>query len=90
MPVMSLMLPWEVIERVIEHASDDLELLRNFCLTCRQLHPYSFSLIIAKHIFLCSKERMTCFRTFSWKILDINRSYIPSRYPLMMYRHSPL
>ena len=59
---MSLMLPWEVIERVIEHASDDLELLRNFSLTCRQLHPYSFSLIIAQHIFLCSKERMTCFR----------------------------
>ena len=37
---MSLVLPWEVIERVIDHAYyDDYELLRSFSLTCRSLRP---------------------------------------------------
>ena len=59
---MSLLLPWEVIERIVEHASNDLQLLCSFSLTCRQLYHCSFSLIIAQHVFLCSKERMSCFR----------------------------
>ena len=64
MPLMSrpLVLPWEIIERIINYASDDLDLLRSFSLTCRQLRPRSFSLIIAQHVFLCSKDRMLAFR----------------------------
>ena len=61
---MSLMLPWEVIERIVEHASDNLYLLRSFSLTCRQLRHCSFSLIIAQHVFLCSKDRMLSFHRF--------------------------
>ena len=64
MPLMSLLLPWEVIERVIEHAFDDLELLRSFSLTCRQLRPRSFSLILHRHVFLKSRDQVFDFCDF--------------------------
>ena len=40
-PAMCLALPWEVIERVIDHSADDTKTLRSFALTCRDLHPRS-------------------------------------------------
>ena len=61
---MSLLLPWEVIERVIEHASDDHDLLRSFSLTCRQLRPRSFALIVAQYIFLDSRDRVSDFSDY--------------------------
>ena len=61
---MSLVLPWEVIEIVIDHASDDLDLLRSFVLTCRQLRPCSFSLIMAQYVFLNSRDRASAFCDF--------------------------
>ena len=42
-PAMCLALPWEVIERVIDHSADDNETLRSFALTCRDLHPRSIN-----------------------------------------------
>ncbi|KAI1795735.1 hypothetical protein LXA43DRAFT_881629 [Ganoderma leucocontextum] len=44
---MSLALPWEVIERVIEHCHDNHRALYNFSITCRQLRPLSLSLLVA-------------------------------------------
>ena len=38
---MSLLLPWEVVGGVVGHACDDIDLLRSFSLTCRQLRPCS-------------------------------------------------
>ena len=64
MPLISLLLPWEVIERVIENAGDDLTLLRSFSLTCRQLRPRSFSLMIAQFVFLNSRDRASNFCDF--------------------------
>ena len=66
MPLMStsLALPWEVIERIIEHASNDINLLRNFSLTCRQLRPCSSSLILAHHVFLDSRDRVSDLSDF--------------------------
>ena len=64
MPLMSLLLPWEVIERVIEHAIDDLDVLRSFCLTCRQLRPRSFSLILHRYVFLKGRARVSDFCDF--------------------------
>ena len=40
---MSLVLPWEVIERVIDHSAGDTKTLRSFALTCRDLHPRSIN-----------------------------------------------
>ena len=57
----SLALPWEIIERVIENASDDRDLLRSFSLTCRQLRPRSFTLILAQYVFLDSRDRVSNF-----------------------------
>ncbi|KAI1781619.1 hypothetical protein LXA43DRAFT_908258 [Ganoderma leucocontextum] len=34
-------LPWEVIERIIDHSGDHPKSLRSFSLTCRQLRPRS-------------------------------------------------
>ena len=61
---MSLILPWEVMERIIDHASNDIDLLRTFSLTCRQLRHRSFTLIVAQYIFLDSKERVSDFSDF--------------------------
>ena len=63
MPLMSLLLPWEVIERVIEHASDDINLLRSFSLTCRQLRPCSSS-FVAQYFLLDSRDRVSDFCDF--------------------------
>ena len=62
--MISLRLPWEVIERVIEHAHDDLDLLHSFSLTCKQLRPRSFALIIAHHVFLDSRDCVSAFSGF--------------------------
>ena len=40
---MCLALPWEVIERVIDHSSGHTGTLYNFALTCRDLHPRSIN-----------------------------------------------
>ena len=66
MPLISrpLALPWEIIERVIEHASDDRDLLRSFSLTCRQLRPRSFTLILAQYVCLDSRDRVSDFSDF--------------------------
>ena len=64
MPLMSVLLPWEVIERVVEHASDDRDLLRSFSLTCRQLRPRCFTLILAQYVFLDSRDRVSDFSDF--------------------------
>ena len=40
-PVMCLALPWEVIERVIDHSVGDTRTLYSFALTCHDLHPRS-------------------------------------------------
>ena len=40
---MSPVLPWEVIERVIDQSCDDPSTLHNVSLTCRQLRPRSIS-----------------------------------------------
>ena len=61
---MCLFLPWEVIERVIDHACNDVNLLCNLSLTCRQLRPRSFSLIVAYHIFLDNRDRVSNFCDF--------------------------
>ena len=57
-------LPWEVMERIIKHASSDLNLLLSFSLTCRQLRPRSFSLIIAKYVLLGTKDQMSALCSF--------------------------
>ena len=69
MPLISrpLALPWEILERVIEHSSDDLDLLRSFSLTCRQLRPRSFTLILAQYVFLNSRDQASDFSDFLLK-----------------------
>ena len=62
--VMSFLLPWEIIERIIELASDNLDLLRSFSLTCRQLRPRSFSLILGQYVFIYSPDRAIEFCSF--------------------------
>ncbi|PIL35806.1 hypothetical protein GSI_01466 [Ganoderma sinense ZZ0214-1] len=44
---MSLALPWEVIERVIEHCYDSHRALYNFSISCRQLRALSLTLLVA-------------------------------------------
>ena len=44
---MSLALPWEVIERVIQHCHDSHQTLYTFSITCHQLRPLSLSLLVA-------------------------------------------
>ena len=68
---MSLILPWEVIERIIDHASSDFNLLRAFSFTCRQLRPRSFSLIVAQYIFLDSKDRVSDFCDFILRRIEL-------------------
>ena len=43
---MCLALPWEVIERVIDHSADSTETLYSFALTCRDLRPHSTILLL--------------------------------------------
>ena len=49
---------------VIEHASDDRDLLRNLSLTCRQLRHRSFALILAQYVFLDSRDKVSDFCDF--------------------------
>ena len=41
-------LPWEVIERVIDHSADNTEMLRSFALTSRHLQPRSTFLLLGR------------------------------------------
>ena len=43
---MCLALPWEVIERVIDHSADSTKTLYSFALTCRDLRPHSTVLLL--------------------------------------------
>ena len=40
-------LPWDVIERVIDHSAKNIRTLKNLTLTCRDLHPRSTFLLLA-------------------------------------------
>ncbi|TBU36790.1 hypothetical protein BD309DRAFT_877703 [Dichomitus squalens] len=60
---MSLVLPWEVIEGVVDQACHDLDLLRSFSLTCRQLHPHSL-LVMINHAPLISRDKAFAFYDF--------------------------
>ena len=53
---LALKLPWEVIERVISY-SDDVETLRSFSLTCRQLRPRSTCSLMA-HVQLWDRDNI--------------------------------
>ena len=53
-------LPIEVIENVIWHASDDPRTLRSLSLTCRQLRPRSFLLMVTR-IDLKSRDHVFSF-----------------------------
>ena len=60
---MSLVLPWEVLERIIDHAHDDLALLRYFSLTCRQLRPRSLWLLM-NHFHFVDRDQTYAFCDF--------------------------
>lgn len=46
---MCLALPWEVIERVIDHCADNTRMLYMFALTCRDLNPRS-TITLYRHL----------------------------------------
>ncbi|TBU57929.1 hypothetical protein BD310DRAFT_820551, partial [Dichomitus squalens] len=56
----SPMLPWEVIERAIDHCSGDKTTLCAFALTCSQLHPRSL-FVLFTDVHLRSTEQLTAF-----------------------------
>ncbi|EJF65548.1 hypothetical protein DICSQDRAFT_133145 [Dichomitus squalens LYAD-421 SS1] len=60
---MSMVLPWEVIECVVDQACNDFDLLRSFSLTCRQLHPYCL-LVMINHIPLNGRDKAFAFYDF--------------------------
>ncbi|KAM5543192.1 hypothetical protein V8D89_003066 [Ganoderma adspersum] len=47
-PTSSLLLPWELIERIIGHSCDNPHTICNFSLTCRELNPRSLCLLVAE------------------------------------------
>ncbi|TBU54157.1 hypothetical protein BD310DRAFT_103815 [Dichomitus squalens] len=51
------LLPWEVIERIINYSSDDTRTLHHLSLTCRQLRPRSLCLMVAD-IYLSSRRHV--------------------------------
>ncbi|TBU41269.1 hypothetical protein BD309DRAFT_898428, partial [Dichomitus squalens] len=53
-------LPWEVIEKVIDHSSEHTRALCNLALTCRQLHPRS-SLVLFNHVQLERRQQLFVF-----------------------------
>ncbi|EJF60424.1 WD40 repeat-like protein [Dichomitus squalens LYAD-421 SS1] len=53
-------LPWEVIERTIDHCSGDHSTLRTIALTCSQLHPRSVFVPLTD-VYLRSEEQITGF-----------------------------
>ena len=52
------LLPWEVIERIINHSGDHPTTLHNFSLTCRSLRPRALCLLVAHVVF---KSRLSIF-----------------------------
>ena len=56
-PDMCLALPWEVIERVIDHSVDDTETLYSLALTCRDLNPRS-TIILYRHLDLYKRDEI--------------------------------
>ncbi|TBU38298.1 hypothetical protein BD309DRAFT_815735, partial [Dichomitus squalens] len=53
-------LPWEVIERTIDHCSGDATMLCAFALTCSQLHPRSL-FVLFKSVHLRSATQLMGF-----------------------------
>ncbi|TBU61656.1 WD40-repeat-containing domain protein [Dichomitus squalens] len=60
---MSPVLPWELIESVVDQACHDFDLLHSFSLTCRQLHSRSL-LVMINHIPLNSRDKAFAFYDF--------------------------
>ncbi|TBU33616.1 WD40-repeat-containing domain protein [Dichomitus squalens] len=60
---MSPVLPWEVIEGVVDQACHDFDLLCSFSLACHQLRPRSLLLLI-NSVHLKSKEQALAFYEF--------------------------
>ena len=58
------LLPWEVIERVISHSSDDFKTLRNFSLTCHDLRPRAFCFLVAYYVYFKGRDRIFDFCDF--------------------------
>ena len=56
MIMQSPLLPWEVIEKVIDHSRDNPNSLRSFSLTCRELLPRSRCLMLAGGVHLKSRD----------------------------------
>ncbi len=56
-------LPWEVLERIIDLSGEDSNTLRDFSLTCRQLHPRSRCVLFTRLDFK-SRERISAFVDF--------------------------
>ncbi|KAM5538933.1 hypothetical protein V8D89_007428 [Ganoderma adspersum] len=57
----SLLLPWEVIERVITHSGDDFGTLLNFSLTCCNLRPRAFCLLVAYYVHFRTRVKVLDF-----------------------------
>ena len=55
----------------MEHTTDNFDLLRSFSLTCRQLRPRSFNLIIAQYVFLDSRDKVSDFCDFLLKRTEL-------------------
>ncbi|TBU44983.1 hypothetical protein BD309DRAFT_751744 [Dichomitus squalens] len=60
---MSLVLPWEVLERIVDYAYDDSVLLRSFSLTCRQLRPRTL-LFMMERCHFNAKDQVFAFCDF--------------------------
>ncbi|TBU40573.1 hypothetical protein BD309DRAFT_818689, partial [Dichomitus squalens] len=69
---MSLVLPWEVLKRIIDYTYDDFTLLRSFSLTCRDLRPRSL-LVMIKNCHLQINEQVFTFCDFLQKKME----YLP-------------
>ena len=61
-PIVSIspVLPWEVIERVIDHSAGCTATLCSFALSCHQLHPRS-SLLLFSDVRLISRKQLFTF-----------------------------
>ena len=58
--LISPLLPWEVIERVIDHSAECTTTLCSFALSCHQLHPRS-SFLLFSDVHLTSRNRLFTF-----------------------------
>ena len=54
---MSLVLPWEVLERVIDHSSGSAVTLYSFTISCRQLNPRS-TMLLLRRIVLKNRDQL--------------------------------